>query len=230
MDLERPNGVWAMQNADSAEFAKIAETTYRDVNIGLANEFAVYASKKGIDMQEIIDASNSQPFSHIHSPGISVGGHCIPVYPKFYIWDNEESQIVKAARDRNLQMPLRAVSQIKSEIGELKNLKIGILGLTYRTGVKEAAFSGSFDLLRSLKAEGAIVFGMDPFFAEAEIVGFGFEGGIIMKELDGVIIHTSHDEFKNINFGEFKNLKFLYDGRRSHRQWQKSKNFKYLTF
>lgn len=229
-DLDRPNGVWAMKNAESAELAKIAETTYRDVNIGLANEFAVYAANVDVDILEVIEASNSQPYSHIHSPGISVGGHCIPVYPHFYMWENRESQIAAAARQRNLDMPGRAVRQIKEVFGDLKGLKIGVLGITYRAGVKEAAFSGALDLLKYLKDESVEVFGLDPYFDEGEIVSFGFNGVVDLSELDGVIIHTNHAEFRKLDFESFRNLKFVYDGRRSHAQLENTKLLKYLSY
>ena len=74
-DLVRPNGVWDLGSAEASELAKLAETTYRDVNIGLANQFARYAGENGIDIYQVIEASNSQPYSHIHQPGIAVGGH-----------------------------------------------------------------------------------------------------------------------------------------------------------
>ena len=83
LDLDRPNGVWDLGSAEAAELAKLAETTYRDVNIALANEFAEFAEDIGIDIGPVIEASNSQPYSHIHRPGL-VGGHCIPVYPHFF--------------------------------------------------------------------------------------------------------------------------------------------------
>jgi nucleotide sugar dehydrogenase len=230
LDLERPNGVWSMKNAEAAEFAKVAETTYRDVNIGLANEFAVYADSMDVDILEVIGASNSQPYSHIHSPGISVGGHCIPVYPRFYMWENSESQIVAAARLRNLDMPRRAVRQIKEAYGDLVGLKIGILGITYRAGVKEAAFSGALDLLQYLRQEKVDVFGLDPYYEESEILNFGFSGVADLSQLDGVILHTDHPEFLIIDFEKFSNLKFLYDGRRSHEKFRNSPRLKYLTY
>ena len=229
-DLPRPNGVWSMQNAEAAEFAKVAETTYRDVNIGLANEFAVYAAEKNIDILEVIEASNSQPFSHIHVPGISVGGHCIPVYPRFYMWENSESQIVSAARNRNLEMPARAIRQIKEAMGDIAGQRIGVLGVTYRSGVKEAAFSGALDLLQYLKDEGTAVYGLDPFYSEQEIIDFGFEGQVDLAEMDGVIIHTNHSEFGELDFEEHKNIKFIYDGRRSLIRFEKSTSLKYLTY
>jgi len=73
-DLARGNGVWDLGSAEASELAKLAETTYRDVNIGLANQFARFAADNTIDIYQVIEASNSQPYSHIHRPGIAVGG------------------------------------------------------------------------------------------------------------------------------------------------------------
>lgn len=72
-----------VSSLETAEFSKVAECVYRDVNIALANELAVFAEEKGVNMAEVISASNSQPYSNLHSPGIGVGGHCIPIYPYF---------------------------------------------------------------------------------------------------------------------------------------------------
>ncbi len=96
-----PAPVWDLTTAEAAEFAKLAETTYRDVNIALANEFARYAERVGVDVLEVIRGANSQPFSHIHQPGIGVGGHCIPVYPHFLISRAPELQIPELARRVN---------------------------------------------------------------------------------------------------------------------------------
>ena len=90
--------VVAMSSAEAAEFAKLADTTYRDVNIALANEFARYADRIGVDVTEVIAAANSQPYSHIHQPGLGVGGHCIPVYPHFLLDRAPELELVALAR------------------------------------------------------------------------------------------------------------------------------------
>ena len=205
--------VWALKNCETAEFAKIAETTYRDVNIGLSNEFAIYSKKKGIDFTEVIRAANSQPYSNIHSPGISVGGHCIPVYPHFYMTGNLDSKIVNSARLQNKAMPEFALNEIKERISTLKNFRIGILGITYRPGVKEVAFSGSLDLLKLFKKENAFVYGFDPFYTASEIESLGFSYANDYTDLDGIVIHTAHPEFLEIDFKLIPKLKFLYDGR-----------------
>ena len=90
-----------MSSAEAAEFAKLADTTYRDVNIALANEFSRYADRIGVDITEVIAAANSQPYSHIHQPGIGVGGHCIPVYPHFLLDRAPELEIVALSRRVN---------------------------------------------------------------------------------------------------------------------------------
>jgi nucleotide sugar dehydrogenase len=212
-DLKKENGVWALKNSETAEFAKIAETTYRDVNIGLANEFSLYALKKNVNFTEVVEAANSQPFSHIHTPGISVGGHCIPVYPHFYIQDNPDSEITKSARRRNLSMPQIAVDRIRERLGSLKGLNIGVFGISYRAGVKEVAFSGALDLLKSLNQEDAFVYGFDPFYSQEEInkLGFLFTQGY--ENLDGIFIHTAHPEYSNYNYRDLFKLKFIFDGR-----------------
>ena len=82
-----------MGSAEAAELAKLAETTYRDINIAFANELARYADRIGVDVIGVIDAVNSQPYSHIHRPGIAVGGHCIPVYPRFLLSTDPEARL-----------------------------------------------------------------------------------------------------------------------------------------
>jgi UDP-N-acetyl-D-mannosaminuronate dehydrogenase len=127
-------------------------------------------------------------------------------------------------------MPARAVEQIKKEMGHLKGLKIGILGVSYRAGVKETAFSGALTLLNLLKNEGCLVYATDPFFNEFEIASLGFEGVVDFTKLDGIIVHTNHDEFSNLQIGKFNNLKFFYDGRRSFPDLKSNHDFIYITY
>ena len=213
-DLAKPNGVWAVESTDSAEFVKLAETTYRDVNIALANQFALYADKIGVDVYEVIESSNSQKFSHIHQPGISVGGHCIPIYPQFYLWSDPEASIVRKARETNSQMPKYFVNEILKSFNTLKNLKVLILGISYRANVKEIAFSGAMELKNILVDSGAKVFALDPFYTKNEIneIGFEYEEDL-SKEFDAVILHTNHREFSEIDFVKFLKGTKLLDGR-----------------
>jgi UDP-N-acetyl-D-glucosamine dehydrogenase len=212
-DLSRPNGVWSMDSSESSEFVKLAETTYRDVNIGLANQFSVFAGKCGLNIFEIIESANSQPYSHIHSPGISVGGHCIPIYPQFYLWNDPDATVVQAAREMNSKMPLLAIQKLERVMGSLSEKTIAVLGLTYRAGVKEIAFSGSLVLRDELVNRGAKVVAIDPLYSNSEIEALGFKPLENAEEVDSIIIHTSHSEFLKFNYEGFTNLQYIFDGR-----------------
>jgi nucleotide sugar dehydrogenase len=213
-DLYKSNGVWDVESTESAEFVKLAETTYRDVNIGLANQFAVYADSLGVDIYEIIAAANSQSFSHIHQPGISVGGHCIPIYPQFYLWNDEGASIVRVARQANRAMPSYVVGQIEKEIGNLQGKNVLVLGVSYRPNVKESAFSGVFDLVKELGKLGASTFVTDPMYSNFEITILGLIPYLDnAPEIDAIVLHTGHSAFKQMDYSKFTRCKTLYDGR-----------------
>lgn len=213
-DLPQPNGVWDMGNAEAAEMAKLAETTYRDVNIGLANQFAVYADKVGIDVQRVINACNSQPYSHIHFPGIAVGGHCIPVYPRLYLSTDPDASIVRTARKFNAGMPAYVVEQVAEVMGDLRDQKVAVLGASYRGGVKETAFSGVFATVSELEKRGAKVSVHDPMFSDSELANFGWEAYHLGTEVDAVIVQADHKEYRTISAQDFPGIKVLFDGRR----------------
>lgn len=213
-DLPQPNGVWDMGTAEAAEMAKLAETTYRDVNIGLANQFAVYADKEGIDVNKVIDACNSQPFSHIHRPGIAVGGHCIPVYPRLYLSTDPDASVVRTARQFNAQMPEYVVDRVEEVIGDLDGQEVVVLGASYRGKVKETAFSGVFETVNQLRKRGAKVKVQDPMYTDDEIKAFGWEPYTMGDDAEVVIIQADHPEYKELTPKDLPGIRLLFDGRR----------------
>lgn len=213
-DLVHDNGVWDMGSAEAAELAKLAETTYRDVNIGLANQFAQFAGEHGIDIHTVIDASNSQPFSHIHRPGIAVGGHCIPVYPWLYMWTDSNATIVRAARAANLGMPAYAVDLLVEEFGPISGRRVVVLGAAYRGGVKETAFSGVFPVVEALTSAGAIALVHDPMFSDAELMVLGFVPYHLGEPADAAIVQADHAMYGEIGATDLPGVVVLLDGRR----------------
>ena len=214
-DLIEPNGVWNLLTAEASEMAKLAETTYRDVNIALANQFAIFAEGANIDIAKVIAASNSQPYSHIHQPGIAVGGHCIPIYPRFYLWNDPEATVVRAAREANAAMPAHAVSLLKSALGSLQGKKVVVLGISYRGGVKESAFSGVFGTVAALIADGAEVVVHDPMYSDEESARLGFAPYHLGENVDGVILQADHKEYKSLSAKDFPGVMAVVDGRRA---------------
>jgi UDP-N-acetyl-D-mannosaminuronic acid dehydrogenase len=204
--------VWSMGSAEAAELTKLAETTYRDVNIALANEFARFADRAGIDVNKVIDAANSQPFSHIHRPGVAVGGHCIPVYPRFYLAGDKEATLPAASRQVNEAMPGYAVELLADALGALTGTRVLILGVAYRGGVKETAFSGAFPLATELRERGAAPVAADPLYTDDELRALGFEpwDG---EEVDGVVVQADHREYEALMPSAVPGARALVDGR-----------------
>jgi UDP-N-acetyl-D-glucosamine dehydrogenase len=215
-DLSKPNGVWNLVTAEAAELAKLAETTYRDINIGFANELARYSDQIGVDVYEVIHACNSQPFSHIHQPGIAVGGHCIPVYPRLYLSTDPDALIPAAARETNERMPSYAVGRLANLLSpdaQLKGSIVVVLGAAYRGGVKETAFSGVFPLVDLLRQAGAIVKVHDPLYSDEELMQLGWDSWHLDDRVDAAIVQADHEEYRSLSCDRFPGLKAIVDGR-----------------
>ena len=210
--------VVAMSSAEAAEFSKLADTTYRDVNIALANEFARYADRIGVDITEVIDAANSQPYSHIHQPGIGVGGHCIPVYPHFLLDRAPELSIVARAREVNDGQVDLAVAELERVLGDLSGRDVLVLGITYRQGVKELAYSRAIPLIASLRERGARVFAYDPLLDDREIERLAaapWTWGASGAGVAAIVTQTADAAWAGLDPSWFPDLRIVYDGRNS---------------
>ena len=193
--------------------AKLAETTYRDVNIALVNQFALYAEQRGLDVHAVIEACNSQPYSHLHTPGVAVGGHCIPVYPRLYLWNDPEASVVAAAREANERMPRAVVNRLSREIGGLHGKSVLILGATYRGGVKETAYSGVFPLRDALESEGATVTVHDPLYDAEELIALGLRPHDSQAAADAAVLQAAHAEYFPWSLPWTLNTPMILDGR-----------------
>ena len=210
--------VVAMSSAEAAEFSKLADTTYRDVNIALANEFARYADRIGVDVTEVIAAANSQPYSHIHQPGIGVGGHCIPVYPHFLLDRAPELSLVARAREVNDGQVDRVIETLRNELGALDGVGVLVLGLTYRHGVKELAYSRALPLIEGLRGSGARVLAYDPLLSDEEVRAVGAESwtwGAAAPDIRAIVTQTGDPRWGRLDAGWVPDVAVVVDGRNS---------------
>jgi len=204
--------VWPTGSAEAAEMVKLAETTYRDINIAFANELARFADREGIDVERVIEAANSQPFSHIHSPGIAVGGHCIPVYPRFYLEGDPDATLPAAARTVNESMPTYAAQRLEKALDGLQSTRVLVLGAAYRGGVKETAFSGVFGVTAALQALGAKVLVSDPLYSDDELAALGLTPWD-HEPIDAAIVQADHAEYAQLSAADLPGVRVVLDGR-----------------
>ena len=207
--------VCLLRDAEAAEFCKLAESVYRDVNIALANELARYAETCGVDVREVFPAANSQPQSHLHCPGVGVGGHCIPVYPYLLIDRTEQSALAATARAINDAMPAHAVDVLDDALGGLAGRRVLILGVTFRPGVKEVAHSPALALHAELGGRDALPLAHDPLFSPDELVALGLNAVSLdpPPPIDAIILQTAHSLYRALDFARFPGLQVVLDGR-----------------
>ena len=176
------DAVVPVSSPEVAEAAKLLENTFRLVNIALINEFNKLCNVSGINVHEVIDAASSKPYGFMpFRPGVGVGGHCIPVDPLYLTWwarqNGVRADFVEAADSINHAMPKyvahRALELIDSSI---KKPKVLILGVAYKSGVRDVRETPVLELRNYLISNGAEVGWFDPLVASWE--------GTVPVELD----------------------------------------------
>ena len=152
-----------VSSPEVAESAKLFENTFRQVNIALVNELAQISSKLGISATEVIQAAATKPFGFMKfNPGLGVGGHCIPIDP-IYLAQKAEAlgapaKFIRQANLVNQQMPLYILQRLKELLNDsLQNMKICIVGLSYKADVSDLRQSPSLVLFKELQNSGANV-------------------------------------------------------------------------
>jgi len=203
-----------------AEMVKLIENTYRQVNIAMVNELAILSNMLDIDIWEVVDAAKTKPFGfQSFRPGPGVGGHCIPIDPKYLSFKTRQIgqpvRFVELAQEINNSMPNYVISRISELMNRkeklLKNSKILILGVAYKKDIGDTRESPAIDIIESLLEKSAEVSFYDPYvdelivnkqsiFKEQDLEG--------VSNYDMVIIHTPHTSFNDIDFENIKSLIF----------------------
>jgi UDP-N-acetyl-D-mannosaminuronic acid dehydrogenase len=151
----------------TAEFVKLIENSYRDVNVAFANQAAVLCEELGIDAHKAIELANHHPRVDILMPGIGVGGHCIPVDPWFLIAAKpEHAGLLRAARTVNDLMPRRTADRILRAVAGLPSPRVVCLGATYKPNVKDLRESPAIEVFALLQAAGVQAELYDPLLPE----------------------------------------------------------------
>ncbi len=214
-------GVIPMSSIKAAEAVKVFEGVYRDVNIALANELALFCEEQNLDALEVFNAANTQPYCHIHRPGAGVGGHCIPVYPWFVVNLSERpTRLIRTARTLNDEMPRHMVELTLKALNmaglSAKNANIMVLGLTFRGDVYEFRKSPSVPYLKLLKEWTDNIYVYDPVCSEEDAKKYQVKWADRFKDMDLIVMMNDSKEFKNLdleNIAKEMSHKIIVDGR-----------------
>jgi len=206
-----------------AEASKMIENVQRDVDIALVNELAIVLPKLGIDVQDVLKAASTKWNFHNHTPGIGVGGHCIPVDPYYYISISEKigmrSKISTAAREINSKMPSIAALDIKRMMRNISNPQVLILGYSYKPELGDTRETPVRELAYNLIQNGIKIKVWDPVVLKENVPNEfnAIDNPYEFDNVDMILIATGHKEIINLDWNKMKNLcksRIIFDGRR----------------
>ena len=190
-----------LTDARTAELCKLAENTYRDVNIAFANELAKICENLNINVWEAIELCNKHPRVNIHQPGPGVGGHCIAVDPWFIVEKQPEAaRIIDLCRRTNDSMPSYVADRINEILSGIEKPRVAILGVTYKPNVDDMRESPILYLITILAERGIDVAAYDPFVKNRE--GIGSDLISVAEGSDLLVLGVHHDQFLNLPFAE----------------------------
>ena len=140
-----------------AEFSKVLENSFRQVNIALVNELAPLARLTGISIFDVIEAAATKPYGFMPFwPGVGVGGHCIPVDPMYLSWfarqNGMDLQLIESAQAINAMQPSQ-VAKLISEQALSKDSQILVVGIAYKAGSKDLRESPSLELIKQISVD-----------------------------------------------------------------------------
>jgi UDP-N-acetyl-D-mannosaminuronic acid dehydrogenase len=211
-------------DALTAEIAKVAENTFRDLNIAYANLLALIAERLGGDVIKVIDAANTHPRVTIHRPGLGVGGPCLPKDPYLLVHGLPEDlgQLVTCGRKLNDHMPGRIIDLLTRALLakgiSLENAKISVLGVAYKADTEDVTNSPVKTIVEELLKKKAFVTTFDPYSSET----FGGERAVsieqALRDADCVIVAAAHTDFKSMDLSLLRQLAkphcVIFDGSR----------------
>jgi len=200
--------VYQVSSPKVAELAKLYENVFRNVNIALANEFALMCRRLGVSTKEVIDAAATKPFGFMpFYPGPGIGGHCIPVDPLYLSWrlrlDGYESRFIALADEINRAMPAYVVEVTAEALNRqrrcLNGAKILCLGVAYKRGVGDIRESPALEILKRLREHGAEISYADPRVPSVVLDATAMKAVEATAEAlaatDCALILTDHPEF-----------------------------------
>ena len=223
-----------------AEMEKILENTYRNINIGLANEMAILCNKMGIDFWEVVDAAKTKPYGfQAFYPGPGLGGHCIPLDPYYLSWKAREygfhTSMIESSMMVNDRMPEycieRSMTILNRHKKALNGSRVLVLGVAYKNDIDDYRESPAIRVIEKLKEAGAETDFYDPWIPEFKDKGHITKGleaidPEVVVGYDLVVITAAHTNFDYDMIQ--KNSQAIFDTRNAMRDIKNRENIEVL--
>ena len=187
-----------LTDLEISEFVKLAENTYRDINIAFANELSLICRDYGIDVREVIKYANMHPRVNILNPGPGVGGHCIAVDPWFILENTgRKDTLIEKSRNINNNMPFIISERVAEIVSKYKEPKVTIFGFSYKEDVGDTRESPAVVINNELTKKGIKVSIYDPLVINTKYNLSGLEDSVDGSDL--ILLFSGHSVFKEID-------------------------------
>lgn len=219
--------VFPVSNPRVAEMEKLLENTFRQINIALVNELSKICYKMNVDIWEVIEAASTKPYGFMpFTPGPGVGGHCIPVDPKYLLWAGQQhgitASLIEAADKINDSMPSFVVERLENYLiaqkKELRAGKIVVIGVTYKPNINDFRESPALHVIGELLEKQYDVMVVDPFIETFSVNQYTLNTVALSKQLieeaEAVLILTNHAEIDYGLLDQYAAL--IFDTRNTH--------------
>ncbi|MBC8489729.1 MAG: nucleotide sugar dehydrogenase [Bacteroidetes bacterium] len=187
-----------LTDLETSEFVKLAENTYRDINIAFANELSLICRDYGINVREVIKYANMHPRVNILNPGPGVGGHCIAVDPWFILENTgRKDTLIEKSRNINNNMPFIISERVAEIVNKYKEPRITIFGFSYKENVGDTRESPAVVINNELIKKGIKVSIYDPLVINTKYNLSGLEDSVGGSDL--ILLFSGHSVFKEID-------------------------------
>ena len=187
-------------DATTAEMVKVMENTFRDVNVALANEFALIAERVGVDVWEAIRLANHHPRVNVLRPGPGVGGHCIAVDPWFLVGAASDAvRVIPSSREINDGMPRHVLGRLNTLVAP--PARVALLGVTYKAEVDDVRESPALRVAELAVEHGYAVRLCDPHVRPDTP---GLPAPLLpieqaLRDADAVVLLVDHRAFRELD-------------------------------
>ncbi|MFJ5566069.1 nucleotide sugar dehydrogenase [Lysinibacillus xylanilyticus] len=229
--------VFAVTSPKVAEMEKLLENTFRQINIALVNELSQICHKMDIDVWEVIESASTKPYGFMpFTPGPGVGGHCIPVDPKYLLWAGQQhgiaATLIETADKINDSMPSFVVARLESYLNaqgkEISYAEIVVIGVSYKPNINDFRESPAVRVIDELMDKQCGLKVIDPFIETFTVGNYMFSTVSLTKEIiqkaDAVVILTNHTTIDYSLIDQHAAL--IFDTRNTHYLFENEKYYK----
>jgi UDPglucose 6-dehydrogenase len=211
----------------SAELIKHASNAFLSMKISFINALSVICEKSGADVLKVaegigLDKRIGRDFLNA---GVGFGGFCFPKDIKAFISIAQklgyDFRLLKEVDNINNEQMMGAVDKIEQMLWNVKDKKIGILGLAFKPNTDDMRFAPSITIINELIKRGAKIKAYDPVAMErAKVImpdiEYCSDAYSVARDVDALLLVTEWDEFRSLDMAKMKEMMrqpVLLDGR-----------------